>query len=213
MNQVVRTSMRDQVYNIIKGRILSQEYNLGDPINIVSLSKELAISNTPIREAVSMLCAEGLIASNINSKFRVVELNEKMMWELNETAYTILSGAYASCIREKRENTLAALLKAAFAIQENAFTEEENKNYIQKAMAFDRCFVEITENTKLLSIYDSLSDLLFLSIRYAYQNTQMARSQNLDEHRALMDAVEAHNHSEVQALLFHHYDKHFYETR
>ena len=50
-----RISMRDQVYEIIKNRILSREYSLGEPINIVHLSKELGISNTPIREALSQL--------------------------------------------------------------------------------------------------------------------------------------------------------------
>ena len=44
-----RISMRDQVYEIIKNRILSREYSLGEPINIVHLSKELGIS-TPLSE-------------------------------------------------------------------------------------------------------------------------------------------------------------------
>ena len=56
MSELIRVSMRQQIYDIIKKRILSQEYDLGAPINIVALSKELSISNTPIREAVSMLC-------------------------------------------------------------------------------------------------------------------------------------------------------------
>ena len=65
-----------------------------------------------------------------------------------------------------------------------------------------------TENSKLLSLFDSLSDMLFLSIRYVYQHTQMARPQNLDEHRAILDAVRAQDHGQVQNLLFSHYDKH-----
>ena len=212
MSELIRVSMRQQIYDIIKKRLLSQEYDLGAPINTVALSKELSISNTPIREAVSMLCAEGLVVSNMNTKFRVVELTEQMMWELNETAFIILNGAYVCCCMDGKIDALYALLKEAFEIQRTAYQEEETNNYIQKAMAFDQCFVKVTENAKLISVFDSLSDMLFLSIRYAYQHTQMAMSQNLDEHQALLKAVKAHDNGAVQKLLFSHYDKHICET-
>ena len=77
-----RISMRDQVYEIIKNRILSREYSLGEPINIVYLSKELGISNTPIREALSQLETERLITINSNQKYHVTDLNEKLINDL-----------------------------------------------------------------------------------------------------------------------------------
>lgn len=201
--------MRQQIYEVIKHRILSQEYDLGDPINIVALSKELSTSNTPIREAISMLCAEGLVVSNVNSKFRVVEFTEEMMSELNETIYILLSGAFLSCYRSQKCSELYSLLAKAYEYQINSYIKEDQIKYIQSAIAFDRCFVEISNNSRLISVFDGLSDLLFLSIRYAYQHTHMGMSSNLNEHKALLDAVKAQEAEKVQTLLLNHFDKHY----
>ena len=51
MGELIRVSMKQQIYEIVKGRIMDQTYPLGLPVNIVSLSKEFGVSNTPIREA------------------------------------------------------------------------------------------------------------------------------------------------------------------
>ena len=71
MATIIKTSTKDQVYDIIKEKIFLQEYDLGDTINITALSSELGVSNTPIREALSKLEAEGLVTSSMSSKVRV----------------------------------------------------------------------------------------------------------------------------------------------
>ena len=41
MTAITKTSMKDQVYQIIKEKIFTLEYNFGDTINISALSSEL----------------------------------------------------------------------------------------------------------------------------------------------------------------------------
>ena len=82
---ILRQSAKDLVYEALKEKILKQEYNLGDPLNIVHLSAEFGTSNTPIREALSRLESEGLVTSSLNSKFRVTELTEESSHELDNT--------------------------------------------------------------------------------------------------------------------------------
>lgn len=43
-------SVKEQTYQIIKEKILNQEYPAGARININELAEELGISNSPIRE-------------------------------------------------------------------------------------------------------------------------------------------------------------------
>ena len=47
-------SVKEQTYQIIKEKILNQEYPAGARININELAEELGISNSPIREALSL---------------------------------------------------------------------------------------------------------------------------------------------------------------
>lgn len=207
MSTIVRTSMRQQIYDELKHRILTQKYDLGEPINLVSLSREFSISNTPIREAISMLNAEGLVVSNLNAQFRVVDFNETTMWELNETAYILLSGSYRMCCREKKHEQLANLLEQALDRQLNA-EQDDFYHYIFLAIDFDRCFVKISDNEKLLSFFNRLADLLYLSVRYAYQHNTAALEKNLEEHKKLLTAVRRQDAHQVDTLLYQHYDKH-----
>lgn len=208
MSKLVRTSMRQQIYDIIKERIMTQEYDFGEPINISTLSKELDASNTPIREALSMLSAEGLVVANVNSKFRVIEFTEESMEELNETLYVLISGTYLSSCRLKKVGGLVNLLENAYRRQLAESESEDQSAYIRGALAFDRCFVEVSANAKLLAIYDNLADLFYLSARYTYSHQTTAKIDNLSEHKAILEAVRVGTQSMVLDLLAAHYNKH-----
>ena len=54
-------TIKEQTYEILKTRILKQEIPLGSRINIGQLSKELKVSNSPIREALNLLEQQGLV--------------------------------------------------------------------------------------------------------------------------------------------------------
>ena len=55
MRKIKKNTMKNQAYEIIRKKILNQSYIPGEKISIASLTEELQISNTPIREALSML--------------------------------------------------------------------------------------------------------------------------------------------------------------
>lgn len=212
MGKIIRTSMKDQMYDIIKERIFNQEYKLGDPINIVELSKEFGISNTPIREAINMLVAEGLLTSSLSYKFRVIELNEKNMTEINEAVSVILCGSYQLACRNGGVGNLPKLLETALEKQKNMIEDFHETEYIFCSLAFDRCFVEASNNEKLISVYDNLSNLLYLSVRHAYQKTYMGVAENLKQHEQLLEAVKSGAYELVLKLLQEHYDKPYEEV-
>ena len=54
MRKIKKNTMKNQAYEIIRKKILNQSYIPGEKISIASLTEELQISNTPIREALSM---------------------------------------------------------------------------------------------------------------------------------------------------------------
>lgn len=57
---MIELSLADRAANIIRGLILQNDLRPGMHINIDSLSKKLEISQTPIREGLKKLIAEGL---------------------------------------------------------------------------------------------------------------------------------------------------------
>ncbi len=56
-----RTNLRDQVYDILKKRIILRQINSGKKINEEELAKSLGVSRTPIRETLLRLEHEGIV--------------------------------------------------------------------------------------------------------------------------------------------------------
>lgn len=206
---IQRKSMKDQVYELIRQRIYAQHYLPGEEIKILSLSNELGVSNTPIREALNVLAAEGLLSTSMNNKFRVVELNEEMNVELNETIKVLLTGGYLTAHKDGRDAGLEGMLKERFRRQKEILKTGDDHEYLLSTISFDKSFVEITGNKKLIKMFDDNSYLFYLFIRHTIWKEEGNREKALSEHEQLIKAVSANDSKLVTELLEKHYDKPF----
>ena len=206
---IQRKSMKDQVYELIRQRIYAQHYLPGEEIKILSLSNELGVSNTPIREALNVLAAEGLLSTSMNNKFRVVELNEEMNVELNETIKVLLTGGYLTAHKDGRDAGLEEMLKERFRCQKEILKTGDDHEYLLSTISFDKSFVEITGNKKLIKMFDDNSYLFYLFIRHTIWKEEGNREKALSEHEQLIKAVSANDPKLVTELLEKHYDKPF----
>jgi len=206
--ELLRSSIKQQVYEIIKEKILKQDYDLGESINISTLSKELSVSNTPIREALSQLAAEGLVTSSQNAKFKVLTLTEKNLSELNQAIGIICSGGLDLCVAMNNQAELIKLLKIVINNQKQALQKKDYYKFIQDAISFDEAILETTDNNILVYMFYSLSCKLFLAIRYNHQNSIDSRNRSIMEHEQILKSIEAGDYDNAKKLLIAHYDKH-----
>ena len=80
-------SLADQAYDAIKTNILNLTYPPGMPLTESKLSDNLAMSRSPIRTAIRMLQAEGLIVSDYYKSMTVKEITEqdvRQIYQLRE---------------------------------------------------------------------------------------------------------------------------------
>lgn len=207
MGNIKKTSIKDQAYQAIKDRILQDEYQLGESINITDLCNSFGVSNTPVREALSQLAAEGLVTFRANKQIRVVELNDKLNQEIEFAFFTLYAGAYTTCRFQNRLPALIRLLEQALAVQKKVLETDNYHQFAASAIAFDRCIITATGNEKLLAYHDQLSPLLYLLVRYQHQYAPLNRERNLKEHSAILQAVNAADHDTVLKRLYAHYNK------
>lgn len=81
MNNVVKMTLADQIYNILKEDIINQNIKCGEKLTSKILQERFNVSSTPIREALNRLGQEGLIDHITNVGGKVIEFNEK---DINE---------------------------------------------------------------------------------------------------------------------------------
>lgn len=60
-NPLSRYVLTDELYALLKQRILTHEMIAGDKINIDKLARDLGVSNIPIRESLFRLASEGFV--------------------------------------------------------------------------------------------------------------------------------------------------------
>lgn len=206
MPVISKTTIKEQLYDELKQRILGQKYQPGDKLVIDSLARELTVSNTPIREALSMLESDGLVVTTPNSGIRVVELNAAAFHDVSQAVYVLLAGGYDLCLQLGLEGELVELMRGRMSLQLRALEKGNNIKIMQAAIAFDKSFIDVTGNKRLATMFDRQAELFFLAV--AGRNREARQiDENLREHRAMLQAVLDGDVAEMKELLARHYQQ------
>ena len=75
----------------IRKGIIRKELKLGQPLKEASLVQALEISNTPVREALSLLKSEGLVVSELHKGYRVFTMNHEELVHFCELRFALES--------------------------------------------------------------------------------------------------------------------------
>lgn len=207
INELIKkTSIKDQVYKIIKTKILTKEFKLGEQINIARICSDLSVSNTPVREALSHLESEGLVANSANYKYKVIDLNESELIDLNQAVLTLLLGALDICINKNRVDLLVENLLEKFNAQRKLYMDNQDFDYeyINKSLDFDRQLVLVCDNKYLINVFNNLVNILLLSSIY---NKSCYKEIHLDEHEKILNSIKNRDFDKTREALKEHFNK------
>ncbi len=213
MTMVQKTTIKEQAYQIIKRKILTQSYQLGERINIGQLSRELGISNSPIREALNLLEKEGLVVTTPNSGINVITLSRQDFYELAQMLFFWVAGAYRYVVEADRTLTLSQEMAAVLEKQKQYQRERDTYQFTYYADMFDRCILVATGNQRLIAQFDAVFPLFFLSSLYDYAERDHDWQIGVDQHERILSAIQAGRHHEVIATLEEHYYKPVWDLR
>ncbi len=114
---ITKITYRDQVRELLLDKLRSGDIKPGNSLSLASISRELDVSVTPIREALTQLEHSRIIESVPNRGFIIPELN-------NEEAKNLYQ--------------LVATLES-LAIKESNFNEETIKKLKKQQLKFESC--------------------------------------------------------------------------
>lgn len=203
MAALVKSGFRNQAYTLLRERILNQHYRFGERLNIDILSREMSISNNPIREALTMLEKDGLITMTPNVGSKVIEFTAELFRELTQTIELLIAGAYQICIDEGRMDALIERMEEALAAQHQA--QNSDREFAMAAIRFDESFVKVTRNQRLIDLFDSQMDIFQMALLYDYQTRDIDKKANLVEHEEILLAAKQGDHKLVRQVINRHY--------
>lgn len=200
-------TLRDQAYEQIRSMILRQELPFGSRISLADLSRNFEVSNSPLREAISLLEVDGLVYKVPGVGFHVIDFNDTVFLETSETMEIIQLGCYQQCLSKGKVQDLIELLTERLDAQKKLFNGEITFEYAYAAIAFDKAFVDVIGNDMLTKMFNSKFNLLLMITLYAYQTSTLYVDSSIQEHQAMLDAIIEGDPEKVKQQIEHHYDK------
>ncbi len=202
---VNKSPLKNQIYDIIKGRIMNSEYQLGEKINIKTLSRELGVSTTPIRDALTLLEKESLVTINPYAGPQVVQLNSTIFRETFDAVLILLLGGYEYCLNRDRIPILTALLSESMDAQKAVADTGSNRVFAEATSAVDTALMTACNNMHLMDIYNGTFALQTLLLIHDYQTHDYDRWANIREHEMILNAISSGESDKARELLKMHY--------
>lgn len=192
-------ALTNQAYEYLYQKIVSCEYLPGQELNEKQLLEETSFGRTPLREALLMLQAENLIDIFPRKGMRITPFTEKSIDDLYQTRKLIEPTVCRKYITMYSKSKLLEFLKQFERAEKGSDYDE-----FQIDTSFHSYLIGITENNILINLYQSVMIQQMRLAVYAALNDDQNRVGNLDQHRAIIDALLRENEEDVQdAIVLH----------
>ena len=192
-------ALTNQAYEYLYRKIVSCEYLPGQELNEKQLLEETSFGRTPLREALLMLQAENLIDIFPRKGMRITPFTEKSIDDLYQTRKLIEPTVCRKYITMYSKSKLLEFLKQFERAEKGSDYDE-----FQIDTSFHSYLIGITENNILINLYQSVMIQQMMLAVYAALNDDQNRVGNLDQHRAIIDALLRENEEDVQdAIVLH----------
>jgi DNA-binding GntR family transcriptional regulator len=203
------STQASNVYDRLREDLLSGRLMPGRKLQMRFLMDAYQTGQTPLREALNRLTAEGLVESREQRGFYVTPVSRSELEELTKTRCWVeslaLRHAMAAATPEWEEAVVVAhhrLSRAPRSLSTDHF--EGNPEWERLHRNFHRTLISQCGSRSLMGFCDQLADQHYryrqLSIRKAFPSRRVS-----DEHQAIVDAVLSGEPDRAAALLTAHY--------
>jgi DNA-binding GntR family transcriptional regulator len=187
-------ALRRHAYEALKGMILSSTFHPGERLSEVRLSKLIGVSRTPLREALMLLEAEGLVIGRQNSGYSVVHFEPEAIRNLLVAREGLDAYVAEVACRTATDEDLARL-KAVMAEIEATDQHQDSESRqpareLELGLKVHEVIVSATRNPALQDmtrrLYEQLRVALWLEVLWTD-----SWNDAVEQHREIIDAVVA----------------------
>lgn len=196
------------VYQELRADLLAGRLKPGEKLRAEALGQRFSIASSPIREALNRLVSEGFVLLEDQKGFRVAPVSESELRELVQARCWIDGAAITESIRRFDVAWEEALVIAVHRLSRSsrwavAQTAMPDPTWEQLHREFHRALVAGCGSRWIQRISEQLFDA---AERYRLLAAQHIPERNeLDEHRAIVDACLARDATKAVGLLEAHY--------
>ena len=195
-------ALYEEVAERLRQRIFSGELAAGDWIDELKIADELGISRTPLREAVKVLAAEGLVTMKVRRGAYVTETSTKDLADVYHLLALLETDA-AQAVALHADDAGRAELAVLHAELESAMGDAAR--FFALNEAFHLRLLELADNRWRLQVVQDLRKVMKLHRQHSLQKSGRPR-QALLEHRTLMAALTARDGERAARCMRQHFE-------
>jgi DNA-binding GntR family transcriptional regulator len=190
----------EAAYQYIRDAIRGGRFKPGERLREIDLAKQIGLSRTPVREALSRLEAESLVAHDATRGVVVAELDYSMVTELYYMR-EVLEGTAGRLVAQHASEVEISILEDLCGQYEAALGNEAALTASNRR--FHDTLYRCSHNRYLLNMVTVLHDALSLLGGTTLADSERA-AQTLNEHRTVVAAIRARDPDAAEQALKAH---------
>jgi DNA-binding GntR family transcriptional regulator len=198
-------ALYEEVAELLRQRIFSRELEPGSWIDELKIAQDYGISRTPLREALKVLAAEGLVTMKVRRGAYVTEVSERDLvnvYHLLSLLESDAAGVVAQVASEPQMGELEALHQELELAAKPEKVDRER--FFEVNERFHMKLLEIADNRWRDQMVADLRKVMKLNRHNSLLKSGRIE-ESLNEHRALMDALNARDSTLCQARMQEHF--------
>jgi DNA-binding GntR family transcriptional regulator len=185
INQI--TTIKEQVYNVIKDNILNGHFKPGEKLQEKKIAEDLNVSRSPVREAIKELIGEGLLESIPNKSITVKKLSNKDIIDIFEFRSMIEKYSInktISSLTEEKINRINELLKEL----EDTYNANDLHAYCQVDVNMHNEIIFMSEN---MVVYNAIKNIFSLMqpFRIISLHSKKRFEESFLEHKEILEGI------------------------
>ena len=196
----------DAAYEILREKIISREFVPGQRLDLDSIEKQLGISRTPIKEALTRLDLEGLVEIVPRSGTYITNPTPDDITESFEVRRALEVFAVELIVQQASDEDIKSLWRIVQELGELAAAEDHDAiypRYLSLDYQFHQQLVAIAGNQRLCRAHGR-ENLHAQMARIRYRRSERELNVAQEEHEHLMAALEARDAEAAKAELDDH---------
>jgi DNA-binding GntR family transcriptional regulator len=201
-NGITTPALYQEVASRLRSRIYAQELKPGKPIDEMALAEEYGISRTPMREALKVLHAEGLVTLEPRRGCSVTKLTKQDIDELFPVMALLEGRCAFEAVKKAKPADIRKLEELHAKLEKSALANDVEK-YFELNCVFHEFVQKLAGNNWLERVVSDLRK--FLKLMRGRQLQLPGRLQeSLAEHRLLMAAFQNRNPAAAEKIMHDH---------
>jgi DNA-binding GntR family transcriptional regulator len=200
--RVARAGLHEEAATRLRALIITGDLPPGEQLTEAGLSEALGVSRTPLREALKLLAAEGLVELRLNRGAVVAPIRPAELADLFEAVACIeRSSAELAAIRMTQRDLQR--LRTLQERMERHYEAGELESYFQLNQQIHAFIVAGAKNNALKSTHDALLARAERA-RFFALSSQARWDESVEEHRQILKALEERDSERAGKILSQH---------